>query len=186
MDNNDLSEEKKDVRYWYDGFSFGKRKDIYNPWSITKYLDTGEYGTYWADTSGNTMASTLIRQSPAKIKSEMEDLLNGKKIVTELDEQVIFEQRGRKRGAIWSLLLASGYLKVDHYEIDRKTGKRQYYLMITNHETMLMFEKMIEEWFSEGNSAYVNFKEAFDAFIYAVRKYGAGAKIGCLTKGLEE
>ena len=111
LEENGLSDEKGTVRYWYDGFSFGKRKDIYNPWSITKYLDTGEYGTYWADTSGNMLISNLIRRSPAKIKTEMEDLLNGRVICTELDEQVIFEQLGRKRGAIWSLMLASGYLK---------------------------------------------------------------------------
>lgn len=75
LEYNGLSREEENVRYWYDGFSFGKRKDIYNPWSITKYLDTGEYGTYWADTSGNVLVSNLIRRSPAKIKSEMEDLL---------------------------------------------------------------------------------------------------------------
>ena len=68
LEENGLSDEKGTVRYWYDGFSFGKRKDIYNPWSITKYLDTGEYGTYWADTSGNMLISNLIRRSPAKIK----------------------------------------------------------------------------------------------------------------------
>ena len=163
LENNGLSSEKENIRYWYDGFSFGKWKDIYNPWSITKYLDTGEYGTYWADTSGNVLVSNLIRQSPAKIKSEMEDLLQGRTICTDLDEQVIFEQLGRKRGAIWSLLLASGYLKVDRYEMDNRTGKRQYYLKITNHETMLMFEKMIEDWFSEEDSAYGNFKDALIA-----------------------
>lgn len=90
----------------------------------------------------------------------MEDLLHGGAICTELDEQVIFEQRGRKRGAIWSLLLASGYLKVERCEMDNRTGKRQYYLKITNHETMLMFEKMIEDWFSEEDSGYGNFKDA--------------------------
>lgn len=160
LETSGLSEEKETVCYWYDGFSFGKRKDIYNPWSITKYLDTGEYGTYWADTSGNALISTLIRQSPAKIKSEMEDLLNGGVICTELDEQVIFEQLGRKRGAVWNLMLASGYLKVDRYEMDKRTGKRWYYLKITNHETMLMFENMIGDWFTEEESAYGNFKEA--------------------------
>lgn len=160
LETSGLSEEKETVCYWYDGFSFGKRKDIYNPWSITKYLDTGEYGTYWADTSGNALISTLIRQSPAKIKSEMEDLLNGGVICTELDEQVIFEQLGRKRGAVWSLMLASGYLKVDRYEMHKRTGKRRYYLKITNHETMLMFENMIGDWFTEEESAYGNFKEA--------------------------
>ena len=160
LENAGIPEEKEHVRYWYDGFSFGNRKDIYNPWSITKYLDTGEYGTYWADTSGNALVSTLIRQSPAKIKTEMEDLLNGGEICTELDEQVIFEQLGRKRGAIWSLLLASGYLKTTRHEMDRRTGKREYFLKITNHETLLMFEEMIESWFAEEDSAYGNFKEA--------------------------
>ena len=160
LETSGLSEEKETVCYWYDGFSFGKRKDIYNPWSITKYLDTGEYGTYWAATSGNALISTLIRQSPAIIKSEMEDLLHGGVICTELDEQVIFEQLGRKRGAVWSLMLASGYLKVERYEMDNWTGKRRYYLKITNHETMLMFENMIEDWFTEEESAYGNFKEA--------------------------
>ena len=160
LENAGIPEEKEYVRYWYDGFSFGNRKDIYNPWSITKYLDTGEYGTYWADTSGNALVSTLIRHSSAKIKSEMEDLLNGGEICTELDEQVIFEQLGRKRGAIWSLLLASGYLKTTRHEMDRRTGKREYFLKITNHESMLMFEEMIESWFAEEDSAYGNFKEA--------------------------
>ena len=160
LKSNELLEEKENVRYWYDGFSFGNRRDIYNPWSITKYLDTEEYGTYWADTSGNALVSDLIRQSPGKIKAEMEDLLNGNEIRTELDEQVIFEQLGRKRGAIWSLLLASGYLKVDRYEIDPKTGKKQYNLKITNHETMLMFENMIENWFADEEFAYGNFKDA--------------------------
>ena len=160
LENVGIPEEKEHVRYWYDGFSFGNRKDIYNPWSITKYLDTGEYGTYWADTSGNALVSTLIRHSSAKIKSEMEDLLNGGEICTELDEQVIFEQLGRKRGAIWSLLLASGYLKTTRHEMDRRTGKREYFLKITNHESMLMFEEMIESWFAEEDSAYGNFKEA--------------------------
>ena len=160
LENAGIPEEKEHVRYWYDGFSFGNRKDIYNPWSITKYLDTGEYGTYWADTSGNALVSTLIRHSSAKIKSEMEDLLNGGEICTELDEQVIFEQLGRKRGAIWSLLLASGYLKTTRHEMDRRTGKREYFLKITNQESMLMFEEMIESWFAEEDSAYGNFKEA--------------------------
>ena len=150
LEENGLSDEKGTVRYWYDGFSFGKRKDIYNPWSITKYLDTGEYGTYWADTSGNMLISNLIRRSPAKIKTEMEDLLNGRVICTELDEQVIFEQLGRKRGAIWSLMLASGYLKVvssEELNLIRESDN-EYELALTNREILFMFRKMILRWFS--------------------------------------
>lgn len=155
-----LLDEKEQIRYWYDGFSFGSRRDIYNPWSITKYLDAKEYGTYWADTSGNALVSKLIREGSPKIKSDMEELLGNGEICTELDEQVVFEQLGRKKGAIWSLLLASGYLKVDRFEVEPRIGKRRYYLKITNHETMIMFEEMIAGWFTEEESAYGNFKEA--------------------------
>lgn len=35
LDERGLSSEKETVRYWYDGFSFGNKTDIYNPWSIT-------------------------------------------------------------------------------------------------------------------------------------------------------
>ncbi len=34
-----LYENRLAVKNWYDGFTFGKRKDIYNPWSIINYLD---------------------------------------------------------------------------------------------------------------------------------------------------
>ena len=160
LENNRLSSEKENIRYWYDGFSFGKRKDIYNPWSITKYLDTGEYGTYWADTSGNVLVSNLIRQSPAKIKSEMEDLLQGRTICTDLDEQVIFEQLGRKRGAIWSLLLASGYLKVQNIDYRGITLEPWYTLDITNIETLSMFMTMFRGWFKNKDANYNDFVKA--------------------------
>ena len=160
LEYNGLSREEENVRYWYDGFSFGKRKDIYNPWSITKYLDTGEYGTYWADTSGNVLVSNLIRRSPAKIKSEMEDLLQGRTISTDLDEQVIFEQLGRKRGAIWSLLLASGYLKVQNIDYRGITLEPWYTLDITNIETLSMFMTMFRGWFKNKDANYNDFVKA--------------------------
>ena len=41
----------------------------------------------------------------------MEELLQGRQIVVTFDEQIVFDQLGRNENAIWSLLLASGYLK---------------------------------------------------------------------------
>ena len=41
----------------------------------------------------------------------MEDLLEGKAIETAVDEEIVFEQLENNSTAVWSLLLACGYLK---------------------------------------------------------------------------
>lgn len=160
LDAAGMSAEKQQVKYWYDGFTFGEQQDIYNPWSITKFLDSGEYGTYWADTSGNMLVSKLMQEGTPQIKICMEELLAGDEIEVQLDEQVVFEQLERKKGAIWSLLLASGYLRVTGKRKDPENGRFFYRLKITNYEVRLMFSDMIEGWFPENNEAYGNFKKA--------------------------
>jgi len=155
-----MNSKMEQVKFWYDGFVFGNRADIYNPWSITKFLDSGELKTYWADTSSNKLVSDLIQQGTPKLKMSMEELLAGRVLETGLDEEVIFEQLPQKKGAIWSLLLAAGYLKIVDWNFDNQTGKYTYYLRITNYETMLMFEEMIENWFSADDTSYSNFKDA--------------------------
>ena len=75
-----LSAEKEKVRHWYDGFIFGKQKDIYNPWSIINFLDKGRYGTYWANTSSNSLVGKLIREGSRAVKEKFEGLLQGETI----------------------------------------------------------------------------------------------------------
>ena len=87
-------------------------RDIYNPWSITCFLKEKKLRPYWANTSSNQLVGKLVREGSAQIKMVMEDLLAGKSFQTEIDEEIIFEQLQRKKGAIWSLFLAGGYLKV--------------------------------------------------------------------------
>lgn len=152
--------QKEEVKRWYDGFTFGKSTDIYNPWSIIKFLDTGELDTYWAATSENSLVSKLIREGSPQLKMDFEELLEGKTVMFRMDEQIVFEQLQKKKGAIWSLLLASGYLKVEKKVPDRKSGRYLYGLKITNYEVKLMFEDMVESWFPEESSSYENFKQA--------------------------
>ena len=96
--------QKEEVKLWYDGFTFGKSTDIYNPWSIIKFLDTGELDTYWAATSENSLVSKLIREGSPQLKMDFEELLEGKTVMFRMDEQIVFEQLQKKKGAIWSLL----------------------------------------------------------------------------------
>ena len=140
--------DKKDVvKQWYDGFIFGGHRDIYNPWSITNYLKEKKLRPYWADTSSNGLVGKLIRTASPEIKEYMEDLLNGQAVTVNFDEQMVFEQLDYNENVIWSLLLASGYLKAEEVEYRGITLKPWYQLRITNLETVSMFDDMFSGWF---------------------------------------
>ncbi len=153
-------EERQKVKDRYDGFTFGSRTGIYNPWSMINYLKTGRLSAYWANTSSNRLVNQLIQRSGKRVKVIMEDLLNGKTLKTQIDEQIVFYQLNSKESAVWSLLLAGGYLKVRGLQINPRTDKISYELMLTNREVRLMFEGMIEDWFSETVPAYNDFIRA--------------------------
>ncbi len=155
-----LYENRMAVKDWYDGFTFGKRKDIYNPWSIINYLDKKRLSTYWANTSSNSLVDKLIREGSADIKMSMENLLKGEHLYKEVDEQIVFDQLDEDENAIWSLFLASGYLKAENYEFNEDTGADLYELALTNKEVQIMFQKMIRKWFTRSGTVYNGFIKA--------------------------
>jgi hypothetical protein len=148
--------DREKVKYWYDGFVFGNVEDIYNPWSILNYLDTGKFNAYWANTSSNGLVGKLLREANQDVKEKFEALIKGGTIESTLDEQIIYDQLGRKRNAIWSLLLASGYLKV--VEVD--FANEFYRLKLTNYEVERMFRNMILDWFDTADNSYNDFIKA--------------------------
>ena len=153
-----MAEQREKVRKWYDGFCFGSRNDIYNPWSITKFLDTGKFDSYWVNTSSNSLAGKLIQEGTPDIKIAMEDLLEGKAIETAVDEEIVFEQLENNSTAVWSLLLARGYLKVNKASEEGTGGI--YSLSLTNHEVKNMFRRMIQRWFGNSSVRYNDFIRA--------------------------
>lgn len=158
-----LTDMKEEVRLWYDGFSFGKVQGIYNPWSIINFLDKGEVGPYWTNTSSNNLAGNLIRQGSRQIKETFEILLSGESITTEINEQIVYEQLNIDESAIWSLLLASGYLKVRKCLIQKDfmmDWRQLYELEITNLEVMIMFRRLVRDWFASSASNYNDFIKA--------------------------
>ena len=160
LDEYGMSDKRIDVKKWYDGFTFGKCRDIYNPWSIINYLKTGRLSPYWANTSSNGLVDKLIREGSADIKISMENLLKGGRLCKEVDEQVVFDQLDADENAIWSLFLASGYLKVENYEFKEETGEDLYELALTNREVQIMFQKMIRKWFTCSGTVYNGFIRA--------------------------
>ena len=184
-----LADKKEQVKKWYDGFIFGGHRDIYNPWSILNFLDKGKFTTYWApedyhlqvagsrqmsasshlarcfreNTSSNSLAGKLLREGNRRIKEKFEVLIRGESIRSDIDEQIVYNQLDGSERSIWSLLLASGYLKVLSYEKyeDIPEGKQpQYELALTNLEVKLMFRNMIRNWFTEAETDYNDFIRA--------------------------
>ena len=150
--------EKEKVKEWYDGFVFGKHEDIYNPWSILNFIDTGYYKTYWANTSSNSLVSKLIREGAADIKQSMEKLMKGEHLICPIDEQIVYDKLDDNEEAIWSLLVASGYLKILSYEDMRDLEREPNYEMaLTNKEVKLMFRSMISGWFKTAKPSYNGF-----------------------------
>ena len=149
--------ERDQVKDWYDGFTFGGVTDIYNPWSITNYLDSGRFAPYWANTSGNALISKIVREGDADLKSDFEALLSGGSVEKRFDEQVSFDELGRRPGAVWGLLVAGGYLRIEAAGPAHADGS---ILKITNHEVALSFDGMVRGWFDVVSSRYNAFVRA--------------------------
>lgn len=162
MDEYGLKEKDR-IKSWYDGFIFGEWKDIYNPWSILNYLDKKRVGMYWANTSSNSLVGKLIRESGRGVKESFESLLAGGHLFVPIDEQIVYDQLDHNENAIWSFLVAGGYLKVvsyEEYETDPIIKEPRYELALTNYEVKLMFRNMVSGWFAGNLSDYNDFVKA--------------------------
>ena len=163
LDSFGMGDKKEEVRRWYDGFIFGMSRDIYNPWSILNFLDTGELTAYWSNSSSNSLVGKLIREGGRRIKDQFATLLRGESIYSQIDEQIVYNQLDGSERAIWSLLLACGYLKVISYEKyeDIPHGSiPKYELALTNLEVRLMFQSMVHSWFVNAEDDYNDFIQA--------------------------
>ncbi len=159
-----LADRADEVKQWYDGFTFGNTEDIYNPWSILNFLKEGKTAPYWANTSSNSLVGKLIREGNGKVKEEFQMLLEGGAVRSEIDEQIVYDQLDMDESAIWSLLLASGYLavkKVETIQSGYGDWKQVYTLKLTDFEVQVMFRRMVRNWFAPAASSYNGFLCAF-------------------------
>ena len=162
LDEQGLSDKKNDVKIWYDGFRFGSKNDIYNPWSIINCLDKKKIALYWAESSSNGLINSLVQKGSSNIKMMVEELINGLTINVPIDEQIVFSELDYSEDAVWSLMLASGYLKVvssEELNLIRESDN-EYELALTNREILFMFKKMILRWFSPAKSETNEFIKA--------------------------
>lgn len=163
LDEFELSDRKQEVKQWYDGFTFGRKADIYNPWSVLNYLDKRKAAPYWANTSSNSLAGKLVREGSKGLKESFEKLLRGESIHSKIDEQIVFGQLEQSEEAVYSLLVASGYLKVKSFQIHGSEfgeWETDYELELTNFEIRAVFRNMVRGWFGSVVSDYNDFIQA--------------------------
>lgn len=157
-----LEDRKDEVKKWYDGFCFGNTKDIYNPWSILNYLDNQTAAPYWVNTSSNHLIGKLLQEGNKQVKESLGKLLRKECIYTEIDERIVYEQLNLDENAVWRLMLASGYLKVNNSRVTETNDEwdQVYELSITNFEVLVMLKKLVRSWFAPSASNYNEFIKA--------------------------
>ena len=162
LDETGLGCRKEGVKQWYNGFTFGRHADIYNPWSVASFIDEGgKYRTYWANTSSNGLINSLIQTGNKDIKQNFEILIKGGSFQAEIDEQIVFNQLDGNTDAVWSMLLATGHLKVLEVNAVGEDQAQIYTLALTNREVEVMFKSMVSGWFSgDTGMAYNKFIRA--------------------------
>jgi hypothetical protein len=161
MDEFDM-DSKDEMKQWYDGFAFGKSKDIYNPWSVTKALNNNDYVPYWVNSSSNSLMNSLIKGGNASLKMLFEELLKGNSINAYIDEEIVYDQLDSNKEAVWSFMLASGYLKVENVEVIGRLRKKLYTLTLPNMEVESMMNTLVGNWFKDQQveGSYNGFIEA--------------------------
>ena len=146
-----LSDHLADVENWYNGYRFGETT-IYNPWSISCFLDNKKLQPYWANTSGNDLVKEILGRAEAEVKRELEDLMEGERVTVPLQEQAIFRGIENSSANLWNFLYFTGYLKAEEIELPPKVPKARMHLKIPNEEVFQIFEDSVQHWFEQTGS----------------------------------
>lgn len=174
-----LQTKASEIKHWYNGYQFGATV-IYNPWSIVSCLnENGKLQAYWMNTSENSLVKILFARADKLTKMKLESLVRGEPIEAVIDEYVTFINFEMNASAIWSLLLASGYLKAT--SCDSSGSRLKCLLASPNYEVSLIYSEMVQEWISDSIG-----REEYDYFIGSLLKGNIEDFSDMLQKYLEQ
>ena len=148
LDYYNIGYEMPEVKSWYNGYSFGEN-EIYNPWSILKYVQFKKVKSYWVNTSGNALILNMLLTSNSTVFDNLNDLINGKDIMVYINESIRMGDNLSPNN-IWEIMLFSGYLTVKE-----TLSETMFVLRIPNKEIQSLFKGLFvdakEKW-SKGYS----------------------------------
>lgn len=133
LDYYNIGYEMPEVKSWYNGYSFGEN-EIYNPWSILKYVQFKKVKSYWVNTSGNALILNMLLASNSTVFDNLNDLINGKDIMVYINESIRMGDNLSPNN-IWEIMLFSGYLTVKE-----TLSETMFILRIPNKEIQSLFK----------------------------------------------
>ncbi|WP_394919139.1 AAA family ATPase [uncultured Robinsoniella sp.] len=149
-----LEEKKEAIKDWYDGYLFGNT-EVYNPWSIVRYVKDSYYGShgfpisYWGTTSSNSIVRTMVEKAnDLQTKSDLEMLMQGDEIEKPVHEDVTYDEIYNSMDNLWNFMFFTGYLKKVNERFD-DNGDHFITLKIPNKEVAYIFRHKIMGWFQE-------------------------------------
>ena len=146
----------EDVKSWYDGYKFGNM-EVYNPWSILKYIKYKKLDAYWINTSGNALIKELLLLSDGTVFEDLDNLVNGQEKIIYVNENVALGN-DLDPNRLWELMLFSGYLTVKE-----KINNEAYLVKIPNKEIQSFFKGLFAEIVFKGKSNISSMKAALES-----------------------
>lgn len=145
-----IENKEEEVWAWYGGYRFGNL-DIYNPWSVINYISAGMIPhPYWLNTGRNEIIGEVLSKASLDITKGLESLINGEKVTTFVDTDVIYPEIGVSPYSVYSFLFLSGYLKIDKI-YPQFSGSCMCDIRIPNKEIYYVYEKEIKIESEEGH-----------------------------------
>lgn len=151
-----------DLRDWYDGYRF-ENQAIYNPWSVLKYFDAGCIAdTYWGNTSGNEILKKLLPGADQEAWATLSRALQRQPVSAMVRENFIYDEIGRNKNALYTLLLTTGYLTFASRQ--RTDLGIEAELVIPNREILALFRMEVLERF-QNDLLSMNLERLMQAFL---------------------
>ena len=150
-----IDERIPEAREWYDGYLFGET-EIYNPWSITKYVKSIAIENmkfprpFWANTSSNAIIKDMVWQADDEMKRELDKLISGGTIEKKIHEDITYDDIHESEDNLWNFLFFTGYMKKVSERSAGEDGAEIYLTMkIPNVEIRSIYKNQISTWFEK-------------------------------------
>lgn len=154
----DAMDKFDEIREWYDGYRFGNA-EIFNPWSVINYFNNECVPrAFWQSTGSNDIIGEIIAEADEEIYERLRAFVEGKKITTYIDTNVIYPQIKNNPSTIYSFLLVAGYLKAEK-TVPSFNGDYMCEVSLPNKEIAFVYNKEIllqlEDMIPQSTVAYI-------------------------------